>query len=267
MKDYVLELVSKKSGLNTKLNTMREYLQAYVLRILHDEGVFRSTSFVGGTALRFLYDLPRFSEDLDFSSTKNNKDYSFLDLIKKIKEEFTHAGYEVAVSYNDKKTVQHAFIKFKGLMHEAAISPFKDQHFSIKLEIDTNPPVGAVLKPYIVNKYFPLSFLSYDNASLFSGKVHAVLCRKYTKGRDFFDLGWYLSKWKDLVPNFGLLNNALVQTDWKGEIPNPENWRLLLRDAVNKTDWSKVKKDVENFLENESDIKVFTKENVLGIIG
>ncbi len=67
MKDYVLELVSKKEGYNAKLNAMREYLQAYILRVMHDEGVFRSVAFLGGTALRFLHGLPRFSEDLDFS--------------------------------------------------------------------------------------------------------------------------------------------------------------------------------------------------------
>ena len=82
MKDYTLELVSKQTGFNAKLNIMREYLQSYTLRILQDEGVFRSTAFLGGTALRFLYNLPRFSEDLDFSLA-SNVEYSFVDIIKK----------------------------------------------------------------------------------------------------------------------------------------------------------------------------------------
>lgn len=66
MKDYVLELVSAKTGYNAKLNIMREYLQAFILRIMHDNKAFRSAAFLGGTALQFLYDLPRFSENLDF---------------------------------------------------------------------------------------------------------------------------------------------------------------------------------------------------------
>ena len=265
MKDYALELASKRTNFNAKLNIMREYLQAYTLRVLYDGGVFRSTAFLGGTALRFLYDLPRFSEDLDFSVTRKTE-YCFIDIIKKVKEEFVLAGYDISVSYNDKKTVQHAFFKFKGLMYSAGISPLKEQKFSIKIEIDTNPPEGAVLKTYIVNKYFPISFLSYDLGSLFAGKLNALLNRKYTKGRDFFDIGWYLSRWKDLSPNIALLKNGLLQTGWEKEIPSEETWRKSLYSIVEKTDWEKVKQDVENFLENPSDLSVFSKENILGLI-
>lgn len=268
MKDYVLELVSRQSGFNAKLNIMREYLQAYALKVMRDEGVFRTTAFVGGTALRFLYGLPRFSEDLDFSTAGNEGDtYSFERLIKKIKEEFELAGYDVSVAYNDKKTVKSAFLKFSALMHEAGISGLKDQKLSIKLEIDTNPPAGAVLKTDIVNKYFPLSFLSYEVGSLFAGKLHALMTREYTKGRDFFDLGWYLSRWKGLAPNIELLQNALRQTGWKKEMPSVETWSGHILDVVRKADWNKVRKDVENFLENSSDLEVFSKKNVAMLLG
>lgn len=266
MKDYVLELVSKQTGLYPKLNIMREYLQAYALRILHDQGVFRSTAFLEGTALRFLYNLPRFSEDLDFSVAGKDKLYSFVDIIKKVKEEFILAGYNISVTYNDKKNVHSAFLKFEGLMYEAGISPFKEQRLSINIEIDTNPPEGAVLKTDIVNKYFPIAFLSYDLPSLFAGKLHALFSRRYAKGRDFFDVGWYLSRWKDLSPNITLLKNALMQTGWKGELPTKENWRTSLYDVVKKADWKKVRQDIENFLENPTDINVFSQENVLRLI-
>src|SRR3989304_5853170 len=113
MRDYVLELVSQQTGINAKLNIMREYLQAYILRIMHNEGVFRTTAFLGGTALRFLYGLPRFSEDLDFSLAKG-KEITFDALVKKAEKELILAGYDISISYNDKKTVQHAFFKFKG---------------------------------------------------------------------------------------------------------------------------------------------------------
>lgn len=199
MKEYVLELVSKQDTSNAKLNIMREYLQAYVLRIMQDEGVFRTTAFLGGTALRFLYGLPRFSEDLNFSSAGNNKKRSFVELVKKIKSELILAGYDVDIVYDDQKTAHNAFVKFTGLMYEAGLSPLKTQKFFVKVEIDTNPPEGAVLKTDVINKYFPIAFLSYDINSLFAGKLHALLSRKYTKGRDLFDLGWYLSKWKDLI--------------------------------------------------------------------
>lgn len=266
MKDYVLELASKYTGFDAKLNIMREYLQAYALRVMYDDGFFRSSAFLGGTALRFLYNLPRFSEDLDFSVVKKDKDFSFAGLVKKLKSEFTQAGYDISVAYDDEKTVMHTFLKFEGLMYEAGISPLKGQKFSVKIELDANPPDGAVLRTDIVNKYFPISFLSYDLSSLFAGKLHALLSRKYTKGRDYFDLGWYLSRWKDLSPNVVLLKNALTQTGWKGEFPSKSNWRDYLYEKVSKTDWKKVKEDVGSFLENPSDLYVFSRENVLKLI-
>lgn len=266
MRDYVLELAAKQSGMNAKLNVMREYLQAYVLRIMHDEGVFSSTAFVGGTALRFLHGLPRFSEDLDFSAEKG-KSLAFAALMKKIKEELSLAGYSAAVTFNDEKTVHSAFVRFGGLMKDAGISALAEQKLSIKIEIDTNPPKGAVTETTVVNKYFPLSFLTYEKASLFAGKMHAVFSREYTKGRDYFDLGWYLSRWSGISPNITLLVNALKQTGWKKDYPTENTWRHIIRAAVNKADWAGVRKDVENFLERPEDLSVFTKENVLKLLG
>lgn len=266
MKDYVLELVSKQTTTNAKLNIMREYLQAYLLRALHEYGYFKYAAFIGGTALRFLYNLPRFSENLDFSLERAASEYSFVDLVKKLKDEFILAGYAVSATYNDKKTVQHAFIKFSELMYETGISPHREHNFSIKIEIDTRPPKGAETKTIITNKYFPISFLSYDNPSLFAGKLHALINRKYTKGRDFFDIGWYLSKWPDISPNITLLQNALKQTGWQGHLPTGDSWKSMLHNIIKKADWKKVADDVEPFLERSSDIKIFSKENILSLI-
>ena len=267
MKDYCLELVSKKTQINDKINIMREYLQAYALRVFHDRGMFRSMAFVGGTALRFLHGLPRFSEDLDFSLTRQNRKYSISENMVVLRDEFLLAGYDVSVSYNDKKTVQSAFVKFEGLLKEAGISNLPHQKLSIKIEIDTNPPEGAVFVTEIVNKYFPISFLSYDTPSLFAGKLHAFLNRKYLKGRDFFDIAWYLSKWKGLAPNIILLQNALLQTGWKKERINENNWRPIIAENIKSADWRKVEEDVKNFLERPSDIDVLTKEVLLRLVG
>ncbi|MFH0763664.1 MAG: nucleotidyl transferase AbiEii/AbiGii toxin family protein [Candidatus Omnitrophota bacterium] len=266
MKVDLLRLVSKKDGLNAKMNMMREYLQAYILRIMYDNGVFRSTAFLGGTALRFLYDLPRFSEDMDFSIVEKGGKHDFPAIVKKIKDEFASMDYNIFVSSNDKNTVRYAFFKFEGLMYEAGISSLKTQKFSVKIEIDANPPEGAVSKSIVVNKYFPIGFLSYDIPSLFSCKLHAILCRKYTKGRDLFDLGWYLSKWKGLSPNLTLLKNALTQTGWKDGFPDENNWRDYVYEAVKKVQWEKVRSDIRNFLENPSDLEVFSQKNVLNLI-
>ena len=265
MKDYLLELVAGKQGFNPKMNTMREYLQAYLLRILYDQGFFRTSAFLGGTALRFLYQIPRFSEDLDFSRVQLSQN-SLGDLMKIIQQELTLAGYTTSISYKDVKTVQSAMIRYEKLLYETGLSPILSQKFSIKLEIDTHPPQGAVLQTEIVNRYFPLAFLSHDLASLFAGKINALLTRRYTKGRDFFDLGWYLSRWKELVPNLELLHNGLQQSGYSKEMPTLQNWRHFLYQIVEQANWEKIKQDVENFLENPSDLAIFSKENLLRLL-
>ena len=262
MKDHCLALVAAKSGYNDKLNAMREYLQAYILSFMYEGGVFRHAAFVGGTALRFLHGLPRFSEDLDFSQAGKEK-VAFGALMGKIMRELELAGYSAAASVDEEKTVNSAFIKFEGLMYEAGISPLKGQKFSVKIEIDTNPPQGAVLEELLVNKHFPINFLAYDPASLFAGKVHAILSRQYTKGRDLFDLGWYLMTWKGIKPNFTQLNNALAQSKWQGTVIAEVNWREVVGGVIAKADWKKVRSDVEQFLERPGDIELLSQENVL----
>lgn len=266
MKDYVLELAAAKTGYNAKLNIMREYVQAYVLRVMQEEGFFHSAAFVGGTALRFIYGLPRFSEDLDFSLERKENKYSFTNIMKAVERELGLAGYSVSVVTKTEKTVHNAFVKFEGLLFEAGLSPLRPQKFSIKIEIDTRPPQGANTRTTLVNKYFPLSFLTYETSSLFAGKIHAILSRQYAKGRDYFDLGWYLSRWKDIEPNLLLLNNALTQTGWDGGFIESSSWRFVVTKAVERVDWKKVRQDVENFLENPKDVDVLTKENILSLL-
>jgi predicted nucleotidyltransferase component of viral defense system len=265
MKEHLLELVSAKEGRNAKLNIMREYLQAYILRILYEKKFLRHAAFVGGTALRFLHGLPRFSQDIDFSllEAKKGESFSLPALMDKAEKELSLAGYDVSMVRRESGAVSWAMVKFRKIMFEAGLSTRPEENLSIRVEIDTNPPEGARTEPHIVNRYFLLSFVTYDLASLFAGKIHALLNRRYTKGRDFFDLGWYLSKWKNLIPNMKFLANALRQTGWKGKYPAEENWKGFLYEVVKEADWKTVRKDVENFLENPIDLEVLSKENLL----
>lgn len=265
MRDHCLQLTSRQEGYNAKLNTMREYLQANILRALGDRRFFRANAFVGGTALRFMHGLPRFSEDLDFSLISAS-DEPFASLMASVKKELLSAGYQVEAKYSDQKTVFNAFFKFKGLMFDAGLSPLKDQNFSVKIEIDTKPPEGGAPETKTVNKFFPLTFLTFDLSSLFAGKIHALLTRKYTKGRDFFDLGWYLSRPETLEPNFIFLKNALKQTGYKEEMPTTENWRQILARVVDNADWPALTKDVENFLENPGDLNTLNKDRFLALL-
>jgi len=136
----------------------------------------------------------------------------------------------------------------------------------VKLEIDMRPPEGAKSDTKLVNKYFLISFRSYDLPSLFAGKMHALLNRKYTKGRDYYDLVWYLTKWKTLEPNFNLLTNALKQTGWDQAMPNKATWKNLLRQRVNKAQWNAVMDDMLPFLSHPDESRVLTKQNVLNLL-
>lgn len=265
MKEYLCQLVRSKDQPKQKLNIIREYLQYYILSILQKENIFQNASFMGGTALRFLYEIPRFSEDLDFSLSDHH--LYFVELITKLKRELTLAGYNLEIKYTDNKAVLTAFIKFESLLSEAGVSNNPKQRFIVKLEIDTQVPQGARLETTIVYKYIPISITHYDLSSLFAGKLNALMTRPYAKGRDYFDLSWYLMKWKDLEPNFELLNNSLLQ--FNHSLANqitPENWRGVAIEIVDRQDWQLIVSDVAHLIEDEHMLSLFTKENTIGLL-
>ena len=107
----------------------------------------------------------------------------------------------------------------------------------MKIELDTNPPAGANTETRIVRPFVMLNLLHYDRSSLLAGKLHAILTRKYTKGRDLYDLSWYLSDSSWPHPNFVLHNNALRQTRWNGPLVTPENWREIIKRKLVDIDW------------------------------
>ena len=111
----------------------------------------------------------------------------------------------------------------------------------------------------ISNVYFPIRFLTYDLSSLFAGKLHALLIRGFSKGRDFYNLAWYLSKFDGIVPNFTLLNNACKQIGWTGPTFGIDNWRGALINGVKAADWELLKSDVVKFVENPQDMEVYTQ--------
>lgn len=265
MRDYLLHLAAERTSTHEKLNTMREYLQVYCLRILHEKGYFGQLAFLGGTALRFLYALPRFSEDIDFS-LEHRKGYDFRQLLRQIKSSLELAAYDVSISFHDKGNVHSAFIRFAGLMYETGLSTQRGQKLSIKLEIDAVPPKGAIVETHLVNRYFPIVFLHYNLPSLLAGKLHALLTRSFHKGRDYYDIGWYMSRWQDIQPNFKLLNAALSQTNWDGPLVDHNNWRQLLRTKLENTNWSALAQDVRPFLEDPKDLNVITKDTLLGLL-
>lgn len=262
MKAYLLDLLRESPNPIRSRNLAREYLQSRILEALQRSGAMIPLAFQGGTALRFLYSIARFSEDLDFALERSDAHYDFRAYLKEIQSTFTAEGYNVQVKISDQKTVHSAFIRFYGLLYELKLSPQPTEAFSVKIEVDTHPPKGAALEVDLVRRFIPLRIQHHDQASLLAGKLHAILQREYAQGRDLYDLMWYLSDPNWPEPNLVLLGNALAQTGWSGSQPTVENWRHLIFTRLNRLDWGAALSDVRPFLERPEEIDLLTLENL-----
>ena len=265
MKDYLRKILTEKPNILLKRSAVREYLQARILQSMQDNKSFLNMAFIGGTSLRFLYSIPRYSEDLDFSRLPD-KDIKFDDLLNRIIRDFEAENYVVKIKKEKPKIVLSSFIKFPHLLYELGVSPHRDETLSVKIEIDTNPPGGEVTETTLIRKYITLNILHYDRSSLFAGKLHAVLTRRYTKGRDLFDLIWILSGSDWPEPNYVLLNNALNQTGWTGPEISFNNWKKIVEDHINNLNWKQISQDVHPFLEREGDQYLLTRENCKALL-
>jgi len=262
MKDYLAEQVRGAPDPVQGRNLAREYLQARILAALQRSGAMLSLAFHGGTALRFLYSHGRFSEDLDFALERAPEQYNFRRCLQAVRTELAPEGYAVEVKANDQKTVHSAFVRFPGLLYELGLSGQPSQMLAVKIEIDTNPPVGAQLTTTVVRRFVVLQLQHHDQASLLTGKLRAVLQRSYTKGRDIFDLLWYLSDPNWPPPNLVMLNHALEQTQWTGPVLNQANWRTAVHQRLQNLDWKNVLGDVEPFLAPGFDPQLLTQDNL-----
>jgi len=194
MKEYLATLLQQSSLSSIEArNLTREYLQALILQSLQRAGAMVSLAFHGGTALRFLYSLPRYSEDLDFALEVNTGIYDFRTYLQAIHKDLKAQGYNVTLKVSNQKTVQSAFVRFTGLLYDLNLSPHQDEILAVKIEVDTNPPKEASLDTTLIRRHVLLNLQHHDKASLLAGKLHAILQRPYPKGRDIYDLTWYLS--------------------------------------------------------------------------
>ncbi len=236
-------------------NALREITQAVALNALYNAEFFKVAAFQGGTCLRIFYDLNRFSEDLDFALITPNSRFEVMPYLAPLGKELEAFGYRVEIIERSKAddTVKKVFIKDDSIGDILQLEyPKHDGHaraIRIKLEIDTNPPLGARVE----NKFhdFPLNFAvtAHDLPSLFAGKSHALLCRAYTKGRDWYDFLWYVRRSAPL--NYAFLSNALMQQGpWRGKtIAVDRAWYLReMRTKIESIDWNEPRNEVRRFL-------------------
>lgn len=232
---------------------LKEIAQEIVLVGLSRGGFFKKAAFQGGTCLRILYSLNRFSEDLDFVLKSPTRDFHWRPYLNEVATEF--GAYGIALEMDDRSAVPKsmliAWIKTDSIGKMLAarfVEGGKKVH--IKLEIDTNPPVGSTFQTRTLDFPSPFAVLTQDLPSLFAGKIHALLCREYVKGRDWYDFLWY--SYQKSPYNRKLLRHALFQNGpWKGMSLDPDrNWlRAQMVEKINGVDWKNAKRDIQNFLQ------------------
>ncbi|MFA6568582.1 MAG: nucleotidyl transferase AbiEii/AbiGii toxin family protein [Victivallales bacterium] len=257
-------------------HAIREITQEVVLAALSRSDFFKHGVFQGGTCLRIFYGLNRFSEDLDFILKKTNRDFKLQIYLQSLSEELRAYGYNVDITDRSKTgiAVKKAFIKDDSIgkvlqvNHAGKNGPFRK--IRIKLEIDTNPPPGSETEIKYLDFPFVSSVTVQDKPSLFAGKVHALLCREYIKGRDWYDFLWYTSQRVKI--NCKFLASALKQQgSWKGQdIDVNMDWCMAeLEKAIKSIDWKTTAEDVRRFVRvaEQPSLNLWSKELFLAQLG
>lgn len=255
MKDIVQKRLDSYNPTNSneELNALKEITQEISLYALYKTGFFQKASFIGGTSLRILHGLERFSEDLDFSTNQKNENFNLDSYLEKAISYMNAYGYDLSIagSENADSNIKSRFLKDDSIKKILTFQHSQDfrSKIKVKVEVDINPPLGATQKIEYID--FPLNYpvVAFDLPSLMSGKLHALLCRRFNKGRDWFDFLWYVSN--KTKPNYELLSNALFQLGpWNGKkIQVDEIWiKQELKNKIEKIDWKETANDVKQFL-------------------
>lgn len=264
MKQDILQRVRHGKSREEKINLLREELHHLILQEMDRRQGFRDLCFVGGTALRIVFGLDRYSEDLDFStSEKCVLNYDLALLVSSVQRALVDYGCDVQIKkMRNHSVVQSCFLVFTNLLSDLDKVFSKTQTLAIKLEVDTNPPHGAQesLSPIVGARLYKLRH--YTLPSLFAGKIHAVLFRKYTKGRDLYDFLWYVGK--GVPVNRVLLENAARQSQKRDFAFDESALRETLKKRFEKIDFKQAKNDVLPFLQDRNALDLFERDIFVG---
>jgi predicted nucleotidyltransferase component of viral defense system len=234
-------------------NAIKEITQEVALSGLQKAGFFEKADFQGGTCLRIIHGLDRFSEDLDFVLRTPDSTFDLNIYLQKVIKTMNVFGYEIEVAggYKADSNVKSRFLKDDSIKKLLNFKHGIDlrKKIQIKIEVDINPLLGAKSESNYLDFPTDLMITTHDLPSLLAGKCHALLCRPYVKGRDWYDFLWYISK--GTVINLEMLQNAINQQGpWKNEnLIISDSWlKDELEKKVKSLDWGNVKEDVARFL-------------------
>lgn len=236
-------------------NVLQEIMQHYVLASLARAGFFKEAMFHGGTCLRIVCGMNRFSEDLDFLLKQPDPAFRWQGYLEAVRMDCEREGipFEVQDKSQAGTAVQKAFLKTDSIGKILAIDlpfeRFQARKLRIKLEIDTNPPAGSSYTTSYLTFPATVALTTQSMESGFALKLHALLCRPYVKGRDWFDFVWYVAR--NTKPDLELLGHALDQQGpWAGgAITVTQAWlRESMTAAIRHIDWAAARNDIQRFL-------------------
>ena len=258
-------------GENELINALKEIFQEIALLGLYRGGFFEKAVFYGGTALRILYGLDRFSEDLDFSLLEKNRDFDISRYFPYIIEEFEALGIKVQLSKKTKKSktdIESAFLKNDTSIHLLDIeanglgSVHSGRKLKIKLEIDINPPLKfqSESKTLLLPTTFNVRTMTLPN--LYAGKMHALLFRSWknrVKGRDWFDFEWYVKNQTKL--NLEHLSQRMIESgNLKDKSLTKELFFDLLYDKIESVNIDQAIDEVRPFVKDQRVFDFWSKE-------
>jgi predicted nucleotidyltransferase component of viral defense system len=260
MSDRLIRQTAEAAEPVHRLNAVKELLQGSILIGLAKDGLLSQVAFHGGTALRLVHGLRRYSEDLDFIRMATEIDpRAFTASISRTLTKhdlFPRIGHSrsMAANSNSKELLK---ISIAALSDNKLRELINAPQVQISLEIDLNPPEHVETER--LNTKHRLALPVFTLPSLMSGKLHILLTRRdREKGRDWYDYAWY--RQQGITPNLPQLQSAIDQTS--GGV-RAERWADLLREIIPTKNWSRLRDDVRPFLERSSDLDDLTEANIL----
>ncbi len=258
---------------------LREIMQEVALAGLQRTGFFEKAAFYGGTALRIFYGLDRYSEDLDFSLLQKDPDFSLEPFFDGIITEFSAVGMTVSIKEKKKSAlsnIESAFLKPETVWKELVLEHIVKQtgvgvapNIKIKIEVDREPPNGFETEEKLLLRPFSFYVKCFGLPDLFAGKMHALLFRNWknrVKGRDWYDLEWYIKKGVPLSLTHFLVR-AKDSGHWQGETITEEEVLQLLNDKIGSVSFDSIKEDVVRFIPNDSMLNIWDKQYFTDLAG